>query len=68
MLTQRRNGHSFSSGTLLNVSRPVHVKALLNEGNVQPRSNKYRWRREIYGKDYICTMDRKPDPPVEICL
>ncbi|KJE05046.1 hypothetical protein I311_01139 [Cryptococcus gattii NT-10] len=30
--------------------------------------NKYRWRREIYGKDYICTMDRKPDPPVEICL
>ncbi|XAO27161.1 hypothetical protein I312_106003 [Cryptococcus bacillisporus CA1280] len=30
--------------------------------------NKYRWRREIYGKDYICTIDRKPDPPVEICL
>ncbi|EAL17444.1 hypothetical protein CNBM1370 [Cryptococcus deneoformans B-3501A] len=30
--------------------------------------NKYRWRREIYGRDYICTMDRKPDPPVEICL
>nr|ODN99764.1 hypothetical protein L204_02200 [Cryptococcus depauperatus CBS 7855] len=30
--------------------------------------NKYRWKREIYGKDYICSIDRKPDPPVEICL
>ncbi|OCF55343.1 hypothetical protein L486_06823 [Kwoniella mangroviensis CBS 10435] len=30
--------------------------------------HKYRWTREIYGKDYICSLDRKPDPKVEICL
>nr|XP_018267047.1 uncharacterized protein I303_01030 [Kwoniella dejecticola CBS 10117]OBR89205.1 hypothetical protein I303_01030 [Kwoniella dejecticola CBS 10117] len=30
--------------------------------------NKYRWTREVYGKDYICSLDRKPDPRVEICL
>ncbi|WVW82428.1 hypothetical protein I302_104438 [Kwoniella bestiolae CBS 10118] len=30
--------------------------------------NKYRWTREVYGKDYICSLDRKPDPKVEICL
>ncbi|WVQ85240.1 hypothetical protein IAT38_007405 [Cryptococcus sp. DSM 104549] len=30
--------------------------------------NKYRWTRELYGKDYICSLDRKPDPRVEICL
>ncbi|KAK4684448.1 hypothetical protein P7C73_g5732, partial [Tremellales sp. Uapishka_1] len=32
--------------------------------------NKYRWTREGYGigKDYICSLDRKPDPSVEICL
>ncbi|ORY33706.1 hypothetical protein BCR39DRAFT_518688 [Naematelia encephala] len=30
--------------------------------------NKYRWTREVYGKDYICCLDRKPDPKVEICL
>lgn len=30
--------------------------------------NKFRWTREIYGKDYICSMERKPDPRVEICL
>ncbi|KAK1926542.1 hypothetical protein DB88DRAFT_482226 [Papiliotrema laurentii] len=29
---------------------------------------KYRWTREVYGKDYICSLDRKPDPRVEICL
>lgn len=32
------------------------------------RSNKYRWSKEVYGKDYICSLDRKPDPRVEICL
>ncbi|WVQ77076.1 hypothetical protein IAR50_006759 [Cryptococcus sp. DSM 104548] len=32
------------------------------------QGNKYSWRRELYGKDYICTLDRKPDPAVEICL
>ena len=30
--------------------------------------NKYRWNKEVYGKDYICSLDRKPDPKVEICL
>ncbi|RSH92781.1 hypothetical protein EHS25_008227 [Saitozyma podzolica] len=30
--------------------------------------NKFRWSREVYGKDYICSIDRKPDPRVEICL
>ncbi|WWC86372.1 uncharacterized protein L201_001248 [Kwoniella dendrophila CBS 6074] len=30
--------------------------------------NRYRWTREVYGKDYICSIDRKPDPRVEICL
>ncbi|WRT64252.1 uncharacterized protein IL334_001183 [Kwoniella shivajii] len=30
--------------------------------------NKYRWTREVYGKDYICSIDRKPDPRVEVCL
>ena len=29
---------------------------------------KYRWTRELYGKDYICAIDRKPDPRVEVCL
>lgn len=46
----------------------MHVQASLIGENVRLCSNKYRWRREIYGRDYICTMDRKPDPPVEICL
>jgi len=30
--------------------------------------NKYRWTKEVVGKDYICSLDRKPDPKVEICL
>jgi hypothetical protein len=32
------------------------------------RRNKYKWNKELYGKDYICSLDRKPDPRVEICL
>ncbi|KAL7424770.1 hypothetical protein Q5752_000454 [Cryptotrichosporon argae] len=31
--------------------------------------NVYHWKREFaVGRDYICTLDRRPDPPVEICL
>ncbi|KAK8866030.1 hypothetical protein IAR55_001181 [Kwoniella newhampshirensis] len=38
------------------------------EWTFQFEGNKYRWTREVYGKDYICSIDRKPDPRVEICL
>ncbi|WWD17771.1 hypothetical protein CI109_102212 [Kwoniella shandongensis] len=39
-----------------------------SEWSFQFEGNKYRWTREVYGKDYICSIDRKPDPRVEICL
>ncbi|OCF31114.1 hypothetical protein I316_07246 [Kwoniella heveanensis BCC8398] len=38
------------------------------EWSFEFEGNKYRWSREVYGKDYICSLDRKPDPKVEICL
>ncbi|CAD6568844.1 MAG: hypothetical protein TREMPRED_004793 [Tremellales sp. Tagirdzhanova-0007] len=48
---------------------PLESTGRINfEWNFVFESNKYRWSREVYGKDYICALDRKPDPRVEICL
>ncbi|WOO85233.1 uncharacterized protein LOC62_06G008733 [Vanrija pseudolonga] len=34
--------------------------------------NKYMWKKDGFGsgigKDMICSLDRRPDPPVEVCL
>lgn len=30
---------------------------------------RFRWRRETFsGSDYICSIERKPDPSVEVCV
>ncbi|ODN91992.1 hypothetical protein L198_05664 [Cryptococcus wingfieldii CBS 7118] len=48
---------------------PFHFIGKINfEWTFVFQGNKYSWRRELYGKDYICTLNRKPDPSVEICL
>ncbi|EIW72585.1 hypothetical protein TREMEDRAFT_58756 [Tremella mesenterica DSM 1558] len=38
------------------------------EWSFEFEGNKYRWTRASLGKDYVCSLDRKPDPRVEICL
>ncbi|RXK37566.1 hypothetical protein M231_05191 [Tremella mesenterica] len=38
------------------------------EWSFEFEENKYRWTRASLGKDYVCSLDRKPDPRVEICL
>lgn len=31
-------------------------------------SNKYKWKRDLVGRDMVCSLDRKPEPSVEVCL
>lgn len=56
--TDVRNGHLFLKGEMILCTPKIASDC----------RNKYRWNKEVYGKDYICSIDRKPDPRVEICL
>lgn len=56
--TDARNGHSSLKGEMI-----LYTPRIASD-----RRNKYRWNKEVYGKDYICSIDRKPDPRVEVCL
>ena len=57
-LSDTRNGRLSSNSEL---AECVQISATKGR-------NTYRWTREVYGKDYICSLDRKPDPRVEVCL
>lgn len=40
---------------------PSHWKCLL------PR-RQLKWTRPTFGSDYVCCIDRKPDPSVQVCI
>lgn len=33
-----------------------------------PSRHQLKWTRPTFGSDYICSIDRKPDPSVQVCI
>ncbi|EKD03572.1 hypothetical protein A1Q2_02155 [Trichosporon asahii var. asahii CBS 8904] len=63
---EKVNGEAYATALY---GMDVHLRGVsYTQMSRADNSNKYKWKRDLVGKDMVCSLDRKPEPSVEVCL